>query len=141
MGDYPDTPPARERLRNQFKDFNEEILQKVIKPKIIETFHKFSDTINSRSDMLAIFNEEHHCSISMGTFSEWLDQLGVKFERTVKVIGLESPARGGLAARPAPAPSEDQGVDEEVRFDNEVPSDFQRPRGYGDMFGEINKGI
>ena len=139
MGDYPDTPPARERLRNQFKDFNEEILQKVIKPKIISTFHKFSDTINSRSDMLAIFNEEHHCSISMGTFSEWLDQLGVKFERTVKVIGLESPARGGLAARPAPAPSEDQS--EEVTFSNERPDDFQRPRGYGDMFGEINKGI
>ena len=139
MGDYPDTPPARERLRNQFKDFNEEILQKVIKPKIIDTFHKFSDTINSRSDMLAIFNEEHHCSISRGTFSEWLDQLGVKFERTVKVIGLESPARGGLAARPAPASAEDQG--EEVMFSNERPDDFQRPRGYGDMFGELNKGI
>jgi hypothetical protein len=138
MGDYPDKQNVRDTMKNQFKEFTADIINTIVKPKLQAVFAKYQDRINSRGDFLSFFNEEFGYSISMSVFQGWMDQLGVRFERTVRIIGLELPAPGGLAARPAPASAGDQ-EEFEVKFANESPTDFVRPRGYGDAFGELQK--
>lgn len=140
MGDYPDKPTTREAMKNQFKQFTDEILQKIVKPRLQTIYSKYREQIHSRVDMLELFNKEFDSHVSMTTLQDWLDALGVKFIRTVKIVGLDLPAPGGAGARPATASSEElEGF--EIRFDNERPSDFSGVRGFGDAFGEIDKDI
>jgi len=138
MGDYPDKVTTKEAMKGQFKEFTEEIVNTIVKPKLQAIVSKHRESIHSRADLLELFNKEYDMHISMSTMQGWLDTLGIQFVRTVKIVGLDLPAPGGAGARPATASREDlEGF--EVRFDNERPGDFAGPRGFGDAFGELNR--
>lgn len=140
MSDYPAEPPTREKKHNPFAKFDDEILREVILPKLQALYVESREKIKSKGDMHRLFNEKYSTTISAATFQWWLDKLGVTFEKTVIVKGLQIPEESApaLGARFAPrqAPA---GGDEDVRFDNEQPNDFMQPRGYGDAFGLLNK--
>jgi len=68
-----------------FMQFEQEILDSVIAPKIAEIVRRCGENIESRSSLLLLFNENHRTNITMVTFSEWCEKLNIKFERKVFV--------------------------------------------------------
>lgn len=144
MSDYPTEPPTREKKHNPFAKFDGEILEQVILPKLQDLFVEKGSQIKSKSDMHRLFNEKYGTTISAATFQWWLEKLGITFEKAVIVHGLKLERTDGSRSEPSSgarvAPRRTSaGDDDDVRFDNEMPYDFAKPRGYGDAFGELNK--
>lgn len=68
-----------------FMQFEQEILESVIAPKISEIVRRCGDNIESRTSLLLLFNENHGTNVTMSAFGEWCEKLGIRFERKVVV--------------------------------------------------------
>ena len=80
--------------RNPFAPFKQEILEKIIAPKIVEIINL--GATKSKADLLMKFKDAHQSGISMTTFDEWLSELGITFERVTKVnlpAGMTEPVK------------------------------------------------
>lgn len=64
--------------------FEEEILQKIVAPKISELVGSGME-ISSRTNLLSAFNIKYGTRVTMTTFGEWCDKLGITFEKRVVV--------------------------------------------------------
>lgn len=64
--------------------FEEEILQKIVAPKISELVGSGME-ISSRTNLLSAFNIKYGTRVTMATFGEWCDKLGITFEKRVVV--------------------------------------------------------
>ena len=102
---------------NPFSNFQAEILEKVIQPKIAKIVAEHDD-ITSRSSLLNIFNNEHNCNISMAVFAEWCEQIGITFEKrmVVNIPGYRPAAR---EVQPVSQESADESVS--AQFDDPKP--------------------
>jgi hypothetical protein len=72
-----------EKRKHPFTSFCAEILEKIIAPKIMEVVS--AEPATSRSDLLRKFNQRYNSQVSTTTFTDWCDQLDVRFETVVKV--------------------------------------------------------
>lgn len=75
--------------------FEQEILEKIVAPKIAHLVQSANGSIDSRTHLLSEFNTEHGTNITMATFSEWCDKLGIVFEKrvVVKIPGYKAATR------------------------------------------------
>jgi len=67
-----------------FVAFEEQILRQIIAPKISDIVDGTPD-IESRTKLLSIFNTTYSSHVTMATFGEWCDKLGITFEKRVVV--------------------------------------------------------
>ena len=109
-----------------FMQFEQEILEAVIAPKIAEIVRRCGENIESRSSLLLLFNENHGTSITMATFSEWCEKLNIKFERKV-VVSIPGYRPAAREVQPVSQDSADDSV--EAQFDEpismpDVPATF-----------------
>lgn len=104
---------------NPFSNFQAEILEKVIQPKIAKIVAEHDD-ITSRSSLLNIFNNEHNCNISMAVFAEWCELIGITFEKkmVVKIPGYRSVTR---EVQPVSQQSADEAVFSQFDEPNPMP--------------------
>lgn len=127
---YPDV----KMQRSEFGILLPDILHCVIRP-YLATLIGSNEKITNKSTLHAEFKKATMSTVSFSTFNSWLEMLGISFRKTVQIDGLSpSPTPGGAGVGPRPDVGEPE---EDVRFDNEAPFDFNRPRGFGDAFGEI----
>lgn len=129
---YPQSKPQR----TEFGSLMTQILTENVRPYLAGLIRE-NDTITNKSTLHAAFKKATGSTVSFSTFNVWLDTLGISFRKTVQVEGLNLPptsvpAPGGAGGGPRPDAGE-----EEVHFDNETKSDFIKPRGFGDAFGEL----
>jgi hypothetical protein len=106
--------------------FEQEILESVIAPKIAEIVRRCGENIESRSSLLLLFNENHGTNITMATFSEWCEKLNIKFERKV-VVSIPGYRPAAREVQPVSQDSADDSV--EAQFDEpismpDVPATF-----------------
>jgi hypothetical protein len=106
--------------------FEQEILESVIAPKISEIVRRCGENIESRSSLLLLFNENHGTNITMATFSEWCEKLNIKFERKV-VVSIPGYRPAAREVQPVSQDSADDSV--EAQFDEpismpDVPATF-----------------
>jgi hypothetical protein len=106
--------------------FEQEILESVIAPKIAEIVRRCGENIESRSSLLLLFNENHGTNITMATFSEWCEKLNIKFERKV-VVSIPGYKPAAREVQPVSQDSADNSV--EAQFDEpismpDVPATF-----------------
>ncbi len=109
-----------------FMQFEQEILESVIAPKIAEIVRRCGENIESRSSLLLLFNENHGTNITMATFSEWCEKLNIKFERKV-VVSIPGYRPAAREVQPVSQDSADDSV--EAQFDEpismpDVPATF-----------------
>ena len=109
-----------------FMQFEQEILESVIAPKIAEIVRRCGENIESRSSLLLLFNENHGTNITMATFSEWCEKLNIKFERKV-VVSIPGYKPAAREVQPVSQDSADNSV--EAQFDEpismpDVPATF-----------------
>jgi hypothetical protein len=97
-----------------FMQFEQEILESVIAPKIAEIVRRCGENIESRSSLLLLFNENHGTNITMATFSEWCEKLNIKFERKV-VVSIPGYRPAAREVQPISQDSADDSV--EAQFD------------------------
>ena len=75
---------------------NKEIAEKVILPKLKQlAIADTEDEITSVAAMRRHFNEKFEESISAAKFQEWIDLLGIKFERKVVIVWPTPPGPSG----------------------------------------------
>lgn len=130
----PNDPYPEPRLqRSEFGTLLPDVLNKIIKPEL-SALIQLDSSITNKSLLHAAFKKTTQSTVSFSTFNTWLELMGISFRKTVQVEGLTPVPTPGGAAGPRPDVGEQE---EEVRFDNEAPFDFNRPRGFGDAFGEI----
>jgi len=106
--------------------FEQEILESVIAPKIAEIVRCCGENIESRSSLLLLFNENNATNITMATFSEWCEKLNIKFERKV-VVSIPGYRPAAREVQPVSQESADDSV--EAQFDEpismpDVPATF-----------------
>jgi len=94
--------------------FEQEILESVIAPKIAEIVRCCGENIESRSSLLLLFNENNGTNITMATFSEWCEKLNIKFERKV-VVSIPGYRPAAREVQPVSQDSADNSV--EAQFD------------------------
>lgn len=92
-----------------FMQFEQEILESVIAPKIGEIVRRCGDNIESRTSLLLLFNENHGTNITMATFGEWCEKLGIKFERKV-VVSIPGYKPAAREVQPVSQESADESV-------------------------------
>lgn len=97
--------------------FEQEILESVIAPKIAEIVRRCGENIESRSSLLLLFNENHGTNITMATFSEWCEKLNIKFERKV-VVSIPGYKPAAREVQPVSQESADDSV--EAQFDEPI---------------------
>jgi len=106
--------------KHPFAPFHEEILAKVIAPRIAETVAQGGGSVTNRAELHRKFNEQHGTTVSYSTFSDWCEELDIKFETRihVEIPGYRS-SRMSVPARPVQfeAPSE-MDMQPEQMFDN-----------------------
>lgn len=128
-------PESAKLQRSEFGTLLPDVLNTIIKPALAALISQNAE-ITNKSLLHAAFKKQTQSTVSFSTFNAWLEILGIAFRKTVQVEGLTPsrvPTPGG-----AVGPRPDVGEPEEVvQFDNETPFDFNRPRGFGDAFGEI----
>lgn len=100
-----------------FMQFEQEILESVIAPKIAEIVRRCGENIESRSSLLLLFNENHATNITMATFSEWCEKLNIKFERKV-VVSIPGYRPAAREVQPISQDSADDSV--EAQFDEPI---------------------
>ncbi len=100
-----------------FMQFEQEILEAVIAPKIAEIVRRCGENIESRSSLLLLFNENHGTNITMATFSEWCEKLNIKFERKV-VVSIPGYRPAAREVQPISQDSADDSV--EAQFDEPI---------------------
>ena len=100
-----------------FMQFEQEILESVIAPKIAEIVRRCGENIESRSSLLLLFNENHGTNITMATFSEWCEKLNIKFERKV-VVSIPGYKPAAREVQPVSQESADDSV--EAQFDEPI---------------------
>jgi hypothetical protein len=100
-----------------FMQFEQEILESVIAPKIAEIVRRCGENIESRSSLLLLFNENHGTNITMATFSEWCEKLNIKFERKV-VVSIPGYRPAAREVQPVSQDSADDSV--EAQFDEPI---------------------
>ena len=105
-----------EKRKHPFTSFCTEILEKIIAPKIMEVVSE--EPATSRSDLLRKFNHKYNSQVSTTTFSDWCDQLDVRFETVVKV------SIPGYRATPATR----QPTIPEKEIEDDSPVVFDEPR-------------
>jgi hypothetical protein len=128
----PNDPyPEGRTQKSEFGTLLPDILFTIIKPMLAKLVS--GGTITNKSSLHSAFRKETGSTVSFSTFNAWLEILEISFRKTVQIDGLAPAPTPGGAAGPRP----DAGDEEEVRFDNETPFEFTRPRGFGDAFGEI----
>jgi hypothetical protein len=106
--------------------FEQEILESVIAPKIGEIVRRCGDNIESRTSLLLLFNENHGTNITMATFGEWCEKLGIKFERKV-VVSIPGYKPAAREVQPVSQESADESVVaqfDEPRSMPDVPANF-----------------
>ena len=74
--------PAR---KHPFAPFHEEILAKIIAPRIAQTVAAGGGTVTNRGELHRKFNEQHGTTVSYTTFSDWCEELNIKFETRIHV--------------------------------------------------------
>ncbi len=129
-------PEPSKLQRSEFGTLLPDVLHKIIKPELASLI-QLDSSITNKSLLHAAFKKTTQSTVSFSTFNAWLEILGIAFRKTVQVEGLmpdRVPTPGGAGVGPRPDVGEPE---EEVQFDNEAPFDFNRPRGFGDAFGEI----
>jgi hypothetical protein len=109
-----------------FMQFEQEILESVIAPKIGEIVRRCGDNIESRTSLLLLFNENHGTNITMATFSEWCEKLNIKFERKV-VVSIPGYKPATREIQPVTQESADESI--VAQFDEpkampDVPANF-----------------
>ena len=130
-------PEPSKLQRSEFGTLLPDVLHKIIKPELASLI-QLDSSITNKSLLHAAFKKTTQSTVSFSTFNAWLEILGIAFRKTVQVEGLmpdRVPTPGG-AAGPRPDVGEPE-PEEEVRFDNETPFEFNGRRGFGDAFGEI----
>ena len=100
-----------------FMQFEQEILESVIAPKIAEIVSCCGENIESRSSLLLLFNENNGTNITMATFSEWCEKLNIKFERKV-VVSIPGYRPAAREVQPVSQDSADDSV--EAQFDEPI---------------------
>ena len=105
-----------EKRKHPFTCFYTEILDKIIAPKIMEVVS--IEPATSRSDLLRKFNQRYNSQVSTTTFTDWCDQLDVRFETVVKV------SIPGYRATPATR----QPTIPEQEIEDDSPVVFDEPR-------------
>lgn len=131
---YPEGKPQR----TEFGSLMTQVLTEIVRPYLAGLI-RGDDTITNKSTLHVAFKKATGATVSFSTFNSWLDMLGISFRKTVQVDGLNIPPAhlpapgGGAGPRPD--------AEEEVHFDNESPTEFRRPMGFGDAFGEIARQI
>ena len=131
----PSDPYPEGRLqKSEFGTLLPDVLRQVVRPMLSDLIAMYSE-ITNKSSLHSAFKKETGSTVSFSTFNTWLQVLGIEFRKNIVIVGLApDPTPGGAGVGPRP----DVGEPEvEVQFDNETPMDFNRPRGYGDAFGEI----
>ncbi len=109
-----------------FMQFEQEILESVIAPKIAEIVRRCGENIESRSSLLLLFNENHGTNITMATFSEWCEKLNIRFEKKI-VVSIPGYRPAAREVQPVSQDSADDSV--EAQFDEpismpDVPATF-----------------
>lgn len=130
-----DPYPESKLQKSEFGSLLPDVLIHIIKPHLANLIR--GGTVTNKSGLHAEFKRSTGSTVSFSTFNMWLEVLGISFRKTVQVEGLDPvPTPGGAGVGPRPDVGEPE---EEVQFDNETPFDFNRPRGFGDAFGEISR--
>jgi hypothetical protein len=129
-----DPYPEGRLQKSEFGNLLPDVLRQIVRPVLADLIAKHED-ITNKSSLHSAFKKETGSTVSFSTFNMWLEVLGISFRKNVVVVGLtQVPTPGGAGVGPRP----DVGEPEvKVQFDNETPMDFNRPRGYGDAFGEM----
>lgn len=128
-----DPYPDAKMQRSEFGILLPDVLHRVIRP-YLATLIGSNEKITNKSTLHAEFKKSTLSTVSFSTFNAWLEMLGISFRKTVQIEGLSPLPTPGGAAGPRPDAGEPE---EEVRFDNETPFEFNGRRGFGDAFGEI----
>ncbi len=106
-----------EKRKHPFTSFCAEILEKIIAPKIMEVVS--AEPATSRSDLLRKFNQRYNSQVSTTTFTDWCDQLDVRYETVIKV---SIPGyRATMATRQPTIPEKEIEDDSPVVFDEPTP--------------------
>ena len=100
-----------------FMQFEQEILESVIAPKIAEIVRRCGENIESRSSLLLLFNENHGTNITMATFSEWCEKLNIRFEKKI-VVSIPGYRPAAREVQPISQDSADDSV--EAQFDEPI---------------------
>ena len=103
-----------------FMQFEQEILEAVIAPKIGEIVQRCGDNIESRTSLLALFNENHATNITMATFGEWCEKLGITFERKV-VVSIPGYKPAAREVQPVTQESADESMSAQFDEPMEMP--------------------
>lgn len=128
-----DPYPEPRLQRSEFGTLLPDVLNKIIKPELAALI-QLDSNITNKSSLHAAFKKTTQSTVSFSTFNAWLEMLGIAFRKTVQVDGLSPVPTPGGAVGPRPDVGEQE---EEVKFDNETPFEFNGRRGFGDAFGEI----
>ena len=98
--------------------FEQEILEKIVAPKLAHLVQSANGSIDSRTHLLSEFNIEHGTRITMATFSEWCDKLGITFEKRV-VVNIPGYKPAAREVQPVSQDSADESV--VAQFDDPTP--------------------
>lgn len=90
-----------------FTAFEDQILRQIIAPKISDIVS--GTEIESRTSLLAIFNETHGTKVTMATFGEWCEKLGITFERKV-VVSIPGYRQAAREVQPVSQDSADESI-------------------------------
>lgn len=96
--------------KNPLKAFEEEIMQKVIAPKIMETVQAHGPEISSKLKLAEFFREDHGVEVSDSALSKWMSLCGFKVQQQTVVNHPEMYIAQGF----------EDPVDRDLSFDNEM---------------------
>jgi hypothetical protein len=89
---------SKTHIRNGYAWCEDEIVRKIVLPKLQAVFLKYGNDLTSKQDLLRRMREEHGDQISASFLNRWLEMLDIKFTRKLVIEG----------AGPAPTDSTDR---------------------------------